>query len=287
MLGKGGLYYGSSILVSGVSGTGKTTIASHFVEAACRRGERCMVFALEESAGEFCRNALSIGLDLQKHVDAELLRIDASRPSFYGLEMHLARIQRVIEAFEPAVVVIDPISAFRGPAPEVHSTLLRMIDLLKSRDITAMFTSLRRGDSLHEGTDQDLSSLMDAWIRLQDVEASGERDRLLYVVKVRAMSHSNQVREYRMTGRGFELIEPYVGPEGVLTGTARMIQEAREQAEADKRAKENAQRKRQIEKAPRGAPAPNRRFASRTRRRRGGAENPDRRSGGPRVRADA
>ena len=196
----------------------------------------------------FCRNARYIGLDLQKHVDEERLRIDASRPSFYGLEMHLARIQRDIEAFEPAVVVIDPISTFRGPAPEVHSTLLRMIDLLKSRDITAMFTSLRRGDSLHEGTDQGLSSLMDAWIRLQDVEASGERDRLLYVVKVRGMSHSNQVREYRMTDRGIELTEPYVGPEGVLTGTARMIQEAREQAEAEKRVKENALRKRRIEK---------------------------------------
>jgi circadian clock protein KaiC len=246
MLGKGGLYYGSSILVSGASGTGKTTIASHFVEAACQRGERCMVFALEESAGEICRNALSIGLDLQKHVDAGLLRIDASRPSFYGLEMHLARIQRDIEAFKPAVVVIDPISAFRGPALEVHSTLLRMIDLLKSRDITAMFTSLRSGGSLHEGTDQGLSSLMDAWIRLQDVEASGERNRLLYVIKIRGMSHSNQVREYRVTDRGIELIEPYVGPEGVLTGTARLILEAREQAEADRRAKENAQRKRQI-----------------------------------------
>ncbi len=248
MLGKGGVYRGSSILVSGVSGTGKTTVASHFVEAACRRGERCMVLALEESAGEFCRNALSIGLDLQKHIESDLLQFDASRPNFYGLEMHLARIHRDIEAFKPSVVVIDPISAFRGPAPEVHSTLLRMIDLLKARDITAMFTSLRSAGSLLEGTDQGLSSLMDCWIRLLDIEANGERNRLLYVIKIRGMSHSNQVREYRMTGKGIELVEPYVGPEGVLTGTARLIQEAREHAEADRRAKENDQRKRQIER---------------------------------------
>jgi circadian clock protein KaiC len=246
MLGKAGFYRGSSILVSGMSGTGKTTIACHLVEAACQRGERCLVFAMEESAGEFRRNALSVGLDLQKHIEAQLLRIDASRPNFYGLEMHLARMLRDIEAFKPAVVVIDPISAFRGPVHEVHSTLLRMIDLLKGRDVTAMFTSLRSGGSLHERTDQGLSSLMDAWIRLQDVEANGERNRLLYVIKVRGMSHSNQVREYRMTDRRIELIEPYIGPEGVLTGTARVIQEAREQAEADRRAKENDQRKRQI-----------------------------------------
>ena len=162
--------------------------------------------------------------------------------------MHLARIHRDIEAFKPSVVVIDPISAFRGPAPEVHSTLLRMIDLLKARDITAMFTSLRSAGSLLEGTDQGLSSLMDCWIRLLDIEANGERNRLLYVIKIRGMSHSNQVREYRMTGKGIELVEPYVGPEGVLTGTARLIQEAREHAEADRRAKENDQRKRQIER---------------------------------------
>ena len=207
-----------------------------------------MVFAMEESAGEICRNALSVGLDLQGHVEAELLRIDASRPSFYGLEMHLARIMRDIDAFKPAVVVIDPISAFRGPNSEVHSILLRKIDLLKGRDITAMFTSLRSGGSLLEGTDQGLSSIMDAWIRLQDVEANGERSRLLYIIKVRGMSHSNQVREYRISAGGIELIEPYVGPEGVLTGTARLIQEAREQAEADRRAKENDRRKRQIDR---------------------------------------
>lgn len=248
MLRKGGFYRGSSILVSGAAGTGKTMVASHFLEAACERGERGMVFTLEESAGEFSRNALSVGLDLQRHMKADLLRIDASRPSFYGLEMHLARMNRDIDAFKPAVVVIDPISAFRGHPAEVHSTLLRTIDLLKSHDITAIYTSLRSGGSPLEGTDQGLSSLMDAWIKLQGVEAHGERNRLLYVVKSRGMSHSNQVREYRMTDKGIELIEPYIGPEGVLAGTARLIQEARECAEADRRARENERRKRQIER---------------------------------------
>jgi circadian clock protein KaiC len=246
MLRRGGCYRGSSILVSGVSGTGKTIIGKHFIEAACGRGERCMVFALEESAGEYCRNARSVGLDLEQPVAAGLLRFEATRPSFYGLEMHLARMYRDIEAFKPAVVVIDPISAFRGPATEVYSTILRMVDLLKSREITAMFTCLWSEGSMLNGTDQGLTSLMDAWIKLVDIEANGERNRILFIIKARGMSHSNQVREYRMTDAGIELIDAYVGPEGVLTGTSRLMQQAREYAEADGRAKEIDQRRRQL-----------------------------------------
>jgi circadian clock protein KaiC len=235
MLGNGGFFRGSSILLSGVAGTGKTTIASHFANAACERGERCLFFAFEESEQEICRNARSIGLDLPTRVDDGLLRFEVARPSLYGLEMHLARMHRDLERFRPDVVAIDPISAFRGPATEVHAALLRMMDLLKSQGITALFTSLRTDATLEDGTDQGLSSLMDAWIKLTDFEANGERNHVLYLIKARGMSHSNQVREYRVTDVGIELIEPYVGPEGVLTGTARLIQAAGERAAAVRR----------------------------------------------------
>ncbi len=246
MLGKGGLYRGSSILLSGVAGTGKTTFASHFVNAACDRGERCLSFVFEESADEICRNALSVGLDLKKCVDSGLLRFEAARPSLYGLEMHLARMHRDLDQFKPDIVVVDPLSAFRGPETEVHATLLRMVDLLKAQGITGLFTSLRTDGALTDGTDQGLSSLMDAWIKLLDVEADGERNRVLYVIKSRGMSHSNQVREYRITGTGIELVDAYVGPEGVLTGTARLTQAAREQAAAARRQQEAERRQRDM-----------------------------------------
>ena len=248
MLRNGGFYRGSSILLSGVAGTGKTTISSHFIDAACRRGERCMFFLFEEGVDEVCRNARSVGLDLRQWVDAGLLRFEASRPTLYGMETHLARMHRDLDRFKPSVVVMDPISAFRGPSADVHATLLRMVDLLKSRGVTALFTSLRSAGSLLDSTDQALSSLMDSWIRLMDVEANGERNRVLYLVKSRGTSHSNQMREYRMTDTGIELIEVYVGTEGVLTGSARLAQEAHEQATAARRRQEIEQRRRELDR---------------------------------------
>ena len=246
MFGRGGLYRGSSVLVSGVSGSGKTTIGTIFADAACARGDRCLFFVFEESAAQICRNARSVGLDLQARMDGGLLRFEAARPSLYGLEMHLARMHRDLDRFRPDVVVVDPISALRGPNSEVHATLLRMVDLLKSRSITAVFTSLRNDDGALEERDRGLSSLMDCWIKLVNVEANGEMNRALYVVKARGMSHSNQLREYVVTATGLELIEPYVGSEGVLTGTARMTQVAREQAAKLRRQQEAARQKRQF-----------------------------------------
>ncbi|MFL5284318.1 MAG: circadian clock protein KaiC [Rhodopila sp.] len=248
MLRTGGFYRGSSILISGVAGTGKTTIGAHFVDAACRRGERCPFFALEEGAEEICRNIRSIGIDLRHWVDADLLRFEAARPSLYGLEMHLARMGRDLQRFQPSLVVVDPISAFSGPETEVHAALLRMVDLLKSNGITALLTSLNRVSSLPETTSHALSSLMDAWVSLMDIDANGERNRVLYVIKARGIRHSNQMREYRMTDAGIELIEPYIGPEGVLTGTARVSQEALEQAVGERRRHDLAQRRREAER---------------------------------------
>ena len=230
MLGAGGFFKGSSILVSGVAGTGKTTVAAHVVDAACRRGERCLSFVFEESGDQIIRNALSFGVDLQPHVDAGLLTFQAARPTLFGLETHLAGMHRDIVRYQPRVVVVDPVSALEGPAREVQATLLRMVDMLKSRTITAVFTTLRREGVFEQGNDLGLSSLMDVWIKLLDVEANGERTRTLYVIKARGMSHSNQVREFQITDDGIALREPYIGAAGVLTGTARIVQEAEERA---------------------------------------------------------
>ena len=246
MLDPGGFFRGSSVLISGVAGTGKTTISASMMDAACARGERCLAFVFEESGAQICRNARSIGLDLQRHVDAGLLRFEAARPSLFGLEMHLARMHRDIRHFEPNIVIIDPISALRGPAVEVHATMLRMVDMLKSRGITAVFTSLRGDGAFDVAGDLGLSSLMDAWVKLLDIDANGERTRTLYVIKARGMRHSNQVREFTMTPSGIELIDAYVGPAGVLTGTARVVQEAEERAAELRRSQDIERRKRDV-----------------------------------------
>ncbi len=246
MLGAGGLFRGGGVLISGASGTGKTLISANFIAAACARGERCQIVVFEEGASQYCRNAASIGLDLQRYVDQGLLRIEPARPSLYGLETHLARMYRDVAAFHPALVVVDPISALRGPAAEVQATMLRMVDMLRARGITAVLTSLRRGAAVSESYEQDLSSLMDAWIRLKEDEANGERNRTLYVMKARGMSHSNQVREYRMTSQGITIIDAYIGPEGVLTGSARAVQETREKAALLRRQQEVERRQRDV-----------------------------------------
>jgi circadian clock protein KaiC len=232
MLGAGGFYKGSSILVSGTSGTGKTIFASHFANAACERGERCLFFAFEESPEQIMRNTRSVGLDLRRHVESGLMRFMAARPSLYGLEMHLTLMNREVERFKPDAVVIDPISAFYGPASEVNAMLLRVVDLLKNGGVTAFFTNLTALDRASDQTDVGLSSLMDTWIGLHDIEANGERNRGLYLLKSRGMGHSNQIREYRITAGGITLVAPYLGAGEVLTGTARQGQEARERAEA-------------------------------------------------------
>lgn len=246
MLSPGGFYRGSSILVSGTAGTGKTMLAASMVDAACRRGERSLIFAFEESGPQIARNALSIGLDLDAHTKSGLLRFEAARPSLYGLETHLARMHRDLDQFRPDLVVIDPISALRGPTSELLAALLRMIDLIKTRGVTAIFTSLRSDGSLIRDEDLGVSSLMDAWIKLQNMEANGERTRTLYVIKARGMSHSHQIREFLMSSGGIALVDAYIGSAGVLTGTARVVQEAHERAEARRRHEENALRLREL-----------------------------------------
>ncbi|WP_226507139.1 circadian clock protein KaiC [Pseudomonas sp. MWU16-30317] len=248
MLGRGGFYRGSSVLVSGLAGTGKTTFGASFVDACCKREERCLLFSFEESQSQLVRNLESVGLNLKPYIDSGLLRVESARPSLYGLEVHLARMYREILEFKPHAVVIDPISAFRGPESEVHATLLRLVDLLKEHNITAIFTSLSEAKARAQGLDREVSSLMDVWLSLGMVEADGEHNRLLYVLKARGMGHSNQVREYHIDSNGITLVRPYIGPHGVLTGSARLNQEAREHREADVRKQLVEQRRREKEK---------------------------------------
>lgn len=246
MLGIGGYYRGSSILVSGLAGTGKSTFGATFVDAACRRGERCLYFAFEESPDQIKRNMRSVGIDLLPHCEAGLLHFESARPSLYGFEMHLARMNRDIDRFAPSVIVVDPISAFRGPSTEIHSTLIRLADICKTKGITAHFTSLSGAGTQMDESERSVSSLMDTWISLEDKEANGERNRVLYLLKSRGMNHSNQLREYRLTDRGIELIEAYVGPAGVLTGAARLAQEAREREDALQRRQATERRRREV-----------------------------------------
>jgi circadian clock protein KaiC len=247
MLGAGGFYRGTSILVTGTAGTGKTSLAAHFVEAACARGNRCLYFAFEESPAQIIRNMRSIGLDLRPRVDAGLLRFEAARPSLFGLEMHLARMYREIEEFAPAAVVLDPISALRGETGDVHSMLLRVIDLLKSRGITAFLTDLLSVEGMDKA-DAGMSSLMDTWLSLVQLESNGERNRGIYVLKSRGMNHSNQIREYQLTSQGVKLVDAYLGSGGVLTGSARIAQEMVDADSAIRRAQDNERRHRDIQR---------------------------------------
>ena len=244
MLGGKGFYRGSTILVSGTAGTGKTSIAAHFVDAACRRGERALYFAFEESPGQLIRNMKSIGLDLQQSVNKGLLTIHSSRATFYGLEMHLALIHKLVQERRPHVVVLDPVGALiqAGTRRDAHVMIVRLIDFLKVRKVTSVLTNLNSAGEALERTDVDISSIVDSWLLLRDVELGGERNRAMYILKSRGMRHSNQLREFVITKKGIDLLDVYVGPEGVLTGSARLSLEARERAAVDA-SRQQAERK--------------------------------------------
>ncbi len=251
MLGGKGFYRGSSILVSGTAGTGKTSIAAAFVDAACRRGERAFYFAFEESRDQIVRNMRSIGLDLEPWAAAGLLTFHAARPTLYGLEMHLLSAHEQIASSRPQVVVFDPITNLMavGTEGETKSMLTRLIDFLKSSQVTAVFTSLTGGGGAEAQTDVGVSSLMDAWLLLRNLETGGERNRVLHLLKSRGMAHSNQVREFILSNNGIDLVPVYSGPSTVLTGSARLTQDAREKAEARVRQQAIASRQREIERA--------------------------------------
>ena len=250
MLGGAGFYRGSSVLVSGTAGTGKSSLAAHFTAAACRRGERVLYFAFEESSGQVVRNMRSIGIDLAPPLAEGLLEFHAARPTLSGLEMHLATMLREIARFQPHTVVVDPLNSFVtvGNEDDVKLMMLRLVDSIKLCGITAIFTSLTSGGGATELTDVAISSLIDTWLLVRDIESGGERNRGLYILKSRGMAHSNQIREFCLTSDGIELRKAYLGPAGVLTGSARLTQEAAEQAAATRRTQDSARRRIELER---------------------------------------
>lgn len=250
MLGGKGLYRGSSVLISGTAGSGKSSLAALITDETCRRGERVLYFAFEESPQQIVRNMRSIGLDLQRWVDSGLLRIIARRPSTHGLETHLAVIHHEVAEFHPSVVLVDPMTNLSevGNQLEVRGAMNRLIDFFKAELITAVFLSLTSGDTTEAVTDVGVSSLMDVWILLRNLEANGERNRGLYVLKARGMAHSNQIREFRITDHGVELLDVYLGSAGVLLGSSRLAQEARDRASELIRKQEIERRQRALQR---------------------------------------
>lgn len=234
MLGGKGFYRGSAVLISGTAGTGKTSLAVKFVEAACKRGERCLYLAFEESAHQIMRNMKSIGVDLASCLKEGTLKFHASRPSLHGLEMHLATIHEIIAEYEPQIVVVDPLSNLTavGTSVEVKSILMRLLDYLKICHITVILTDLIHFGETFARTREEVSSLIDTWILLRDTEMNGERNKVLSILKSRGMAHSNQVRELVMSDGGIDLADVYLGQSGVMTGSARAAQEAKEKREA-------------------------------------------------------
>jgi circadian clock protein KaiC len=249
MLGGKGYFEGSSILISGTAGTGKSTLAAYAADAACRRGDRCLYFAFEESQSQIIRNMKSVGLDLEQWVKKGLLQFIASRPTLLGLEMHLVKMYRYVNKFKPRLVILDPVSnlSAAGDTVEVKIMLTRLLDFLKLQGITSLFINLSSPTQL-ETTEIQTSSLIDTWLALRDIEINGERNRGLYILKSRGMAHSNQIREFVLSDQGIDLVDVYTGTDGILTGSARFAQEAKDEAQRQLGQQEIERKQREVER---------------------------------------
>jgi len=250
MFGRKGFYQGSSVLLTGTAGTAKTTLAAAFAQQVCRNNGRCLYFAFEESPQQLVRNMRSVGIQLGQYIEQGTLIIEASRPTLNGLERHLVTIHKLVGEFKPTAVVIDPISNLInvGNVNEVRSMLTRLIDFLKVNNITALFTSLISGNMQMDATEEGVSSLVDTWVSVRDLEGIGERNRGLSILKSRGMSHSNQVREFIITDEGVQLLDVVVGPKGIVTGASRLARQLQEQAQNLAAQQELARKDRELER---------------------------------------
>jgi circadian clock protein KaiC len=243
----GGIYRGSSVMISGTAGTGKTSIGALMADASCARGEKALFFSFEESPDQLIRNMRSIGIDLKRWIDAGLLQVRAVRPTAFGFEELLAMLHQLADAHEPQLVVLDAVASLTlgGAQAATTSAISRDLDMLKGRGITSVMTTLTHGDR-EESSEVDVSSLVDTWLLLRNDENNGERNRLLFVIKSRGSAHSNQVREFVLTDNGAELLDVYVGPNGVLTGSERAEQISQEHLAQAARADETERRRQEL-----------------------------------------
>ncbi len=250
MLDGKGFFRGSTNLISGSAGTGKTSLVASVIDAACRRGERCLFFAFEEASSQIIRNMRSIGIDLETWQDQGLLKFHATRPSFYGIEMHLLTMLKEIEMVQPDLIVVDPLTNMISIASntEVKSMLVRLIDYLKMKGITSIFTSLVHGHSQEHTTEGEVSSLMDTWIALRNLESNGERNRRLDILKSRGMAHSTRVAEFLITSQGIQLVDIVVEPQGIVIGSERIAQQSREREARLRQKLEVEQKQRELER---------------------------------------
>jgi circadian clock protein KaiC len=249
MLGGRGYFRGSSILVSGSAGTGKTSFAAAFADSVCRAGQKCLYISFEESPEQLVRNMGSVGFDLKRWTTRGLLQFRSQRVTMYGLENHLANLHQWVEDFSPSSVIMDPVTSFvgEGQVGEIEAMLVRTIDYLKGRGTTAFFTTLSQGGHQVEESDVSISSLIDTWLHLRPIEQGGERTRGLVVIKSRGMAHSNQLREYVLTDTGVKLLDVYVGSGPVLMGSAREVQEAQDRERAVEATQDFERHQRELE----------------------------------------
>jgi circadian clock protein KaiC len=250
MLEGKGYYKGSTVLISGTAGTGKTSIASHFAESVCKNGGKCLYFAFEESPSQIVRNMKSIGISLEPWIKKGALQIRAMRATEYGLEMHLVSMEKLVRDFKPDAVIVDPISnlIIGSTEADIKAMLTRLIDFLKNQHITTLMSDLSHARLGLETTESQISSLVDTWIVLRDIELGGERNRGVYIIKSRGMAHSNQIREFLLTNKGVDFVDVYLGPEGVLTGAARAAQVAKEKATETVKKQESDRLQRELER---------------------------------------
>jgi circadian clock protein KaiC len=247
MLDDKGFFKGSSILVSGTAGTGKSSLSVYFAAGNCKKKEKVLYFSLEESPAQIIRNMKSINIDLEIYVKKGLLRFHSMRPTLTGLEMHLTAMHKEIDKFNPDIVIIDPVNSFISGDNLLEARLMatRLIDFLKIKNITGFLTYLSAGNEDIEHN--FISSMIDTWILLRDIELSGERNRGIFVLKSRGMPHSNQVREFLLTGKGIQLRDVYTGLNGVLTGSSRIALEAKDRSEKVMHLQEIESRKKSLD----------------------------------------